>query len=81
MPMRYNTVGVGLRTLKCRLFGKTDTDRWRDVSTFGDDWKERTRLIAKFIPDHARVIEFGAGSRGLQVISPARLHLHTLRFG
>lgn len=64
--MKYNTVGVMLRTLRCRLFGTTDVSRWRDAETFADNWVERTQLIAQLVPKRTRVIEFGAGKRKLE---------------
>jgi hypothetical protein len=47
------------------LFGKTDTARWADASSY-DDWEERTRIIASLVPPGTSVIEFGAGGRGLE---------------
>ena len=68
--MEYNTVGLMLRTLRCRLLGTADISRWRNAEAFGDDWKERTLLIARLVPKGTRVIEFGAGKRNLES------HLH-----
>jgi hypothetical protein len=64
--MEYNTFGVMLRTLRCRLFGTTDVSRWRDAEAFPDDWEGRTQLIAQLVPKGTRVIEFGAGKRKLE---------------
>ena len=64
--MKYNTFGVFLRTLRCRLFGQTDIARWSDTSNFDTEWEERTELIARIVPKHTRVIEFGAGKRQLE---------------
>ena len=64
--MEYNTVGLMLRTLRCRLLGRADISRWRNAEAFGDDWKERTLLIARLVPKGTRVIEFGAGKRNLE---------------
>jgi hypothetical protein len=69
--MEYNTPGVVLRTLRCRLFGKADVERWRDADAFGGDWEERTRLIAQLVPERTRVIEFGSGQRKLERHLPA----------
>jgi hypothetical protein len=63
--VEYNTFNVVIRTLRCRLFGRTDIGRWRDTETF-DDWKERTRLISKLVPEGTCVIEFGVGKRQLE---------------
>src|SRR5258708_2527383 len=64
--MEYHTIGVTVRTLRCRLFGTTDMSRWRDAKRFPDDWEERTRLIAQLVPKETRIIEFGAGRRNLE---------------
>jgi hypothetical protein len=64
--VEYNTLGVMLRTLRCRLFGTTDVSRWRDAEAFPDDWAGRTQLIAQLVPKGTRVIEFGAGKRKLE---------------
>jgi hypothetical protein len=39
---------------------------WIDTSHFDTDWEERTRLMARIVPNHSRVIEFGAGKRQLE---------------
>jgi len=64
--MDYNTPGVFVRTLRCRLFRQTDLGRWIDTSNFDPAWEERTRLIAPLVPNQSRVIEFGAGKRQLE---------------
>ena len=64
--MEYHTIGVTVRTLRCRLFGTTDISRWRNAEMFPDDWEERTRLIAQLVPKGTRIIEFGAGRRNLE---------------
>jgi hypothetical protein len=64
--MKYYTFGVFFRTVRCRLFGQTDLARWMDTSNFDTDWEERTRLMARIVPKHSRVIEFGAGKRQLE---------------
>ena len=64
--MEYYTLGVFFRTVRCRLFRQTDFARWRDTSNFDADWEERTRMIARIVPKHSRVIEFGAGKRQLE---------------
>jgi hypothetical protein len=64
--MKYKTLGIFLRTAKCRLFRQTDFARWIDTSDFDADWEERTRVLARVVPKHRRVIEFGAGKRQLE---------------
>ena len=64
--MKYNTFEVFFRTLRCRLFGKTDFARWIDTSNYDAEWEERIQLISRVVPKHTRVIEFGAGKRQLE---------------
>jgi hypothetical protein len=64
--MEYYTLGVALRTLRCRWFGKTDLERWRDSRSFDAEWQERAKLIARLVPKNSRVIDFGAGQRTLE---------------
>jgi hypothetical protein len=64
--MEYNTFGIVLRTLRCRWFGKTDLERWRDSRSFDAAWEERAKLIARLVPKNSRVIDFGAGRRTLE---------------
>ena len=55
------TVPVTVRSLLCRVFGWSDRSRWSDTKELLTDWDERTRILARLVPDGARVIEFGAG--------------------
>src|SRR4249919_694547 len=61
----YGSLDLVLRTLRCRLFGVSDVERWRDLRNHERDWEERTRLIAGLVPKGSCVIEFGAGGRVL----------------
>lgn len=63
--LEYNSLSTRLKALRCKLFGKTDFERWTDASEF-EDWEERTKIIARLVPPGARVIEFGAGMGKLQ---------------
>jgi hypothetical protein len=53
-------------TVRCKLFGKADMQRWRGLRNLEEAWDDRTRLMAKLVPRGTRVIEFGAGRRRLQ---------------
>jgi hypothetical protein len=64
--MEYNTFRVFFRTLRCRLLRQSDLARWVDTSNFDPEWEERTQLMARIVPKHMRVIEFGAGKRQLE---------------
>ncbi|RWK38755.1 MAG: hypothetical protein EOR46_23475 [Mesorhizobium sp.] len=63
--LKYNSWSTRLKALRCKLFGKTDFERWTDASEF-EDWEERTKIIARIVPPGARVIEFGVGMGKLQ---------------
>jgi Methyltransferase domain len=45
---------------------KTDYRRWADPRSFHASWEPRTRKAAALVPNHSRVIEFGAGNRVLE---------------
>ena len=63
--LEYNTWSTRLKALRCKLFGKTDFERWTDASTF-DDWEERSKIIARLVSPGAKVIEFGVGTDKLR---------------
>jgi hypothetical protein len=64
--MEYHTLGVALRTRRCRWFGRTDVGLWADTAGFEDTWRGRARLIADLVPAGSRVVDFGAGRRVLE---------------
>jgi hypothetical protein len=45
---------------------KTDYGRWADPRSIYTSWESRTELAAGLIPNHSRVIEFGAAKRVLE---------------
>ena len=45
---------------------KSDYRRWSNPKSLHARWEPRTRMVAALIPDHSRVIEFGAGNRLLE---------------
>jgi hypothetical protein len=44
---------------------RPDVSRWQRLSSFDVEWEERARILARLVPPGSRVIEFGAGPRGL----------------
>jgi Methyltransferase domain len=45
---------------------KTDYRRWAEPRNIYASWETRTRRAAALVPNHSRVIEFGAGKRILE---------------
>ncbi len=45
--------------------------RWSHAAELSPDWDERTRLLARLVPQNSNVIEFGAGRRQLERYLPA----------
>src|SRR5204862_455190 len=66
MITRFPELVNVLKVLRCRLWGRADLERWRDLRSRDFFWEERTRLIAGEIEPGSRVIEFGAGRRKLE---------------
>jgi hypothetical protein len=48
------------------VLGKTDYKRWADPRSLEAWWEPRTERVAALVPNHCRVIEFGAGNRRLE---------------
>jgi hypothetical protein len=48
------------------LLRKTDHRRWANTRSLHPSWEPRTEKAAALIPNHSRVIEFGAGNRILE---------------
>lgn len=63
--LEYGNLSTRWKTLRCKLLGTADIDRWRDASNF-DDWGNRTRIVAGLLPAEVHIIEFGAGRRLLK---------------
>jgi hypothetical protein len=45
---------------------KTDYDRWANPRNIYASWESRTEMAAALVPNHSRVIEFGAANRVLE---------------
>jgi hypothetical protein len=48
------------------LFKRTDRRRWADPRNLYASWESRNKQLAALVPNHSRVIEFGAGKRILE---------------
>ena len=44
---------------------RPDVSRWQRLSSFEAQWEERARILGRLVPAGSRVIEFGAGPRGV----------------
>jgi hypothetical protein len=55
-----------VRTGFNRLLGRSDYARWSDPQNLEAWWEARSQRMASLVPNHARVIEFGAGSGRLR---------------
>lgn len=60
-----------MRNALRRFAGRADYARWSSPQGLEEWWDERTKTIAKLVPEGARVIEFGAGRRQLERFLPA----------
>lgn len=45
---------------------KTDYNRWAGPRNIYANWEPRSKIAATLVPNHSRVIEFGAGKRVLE---------------
>lgn len=62
-----------LRVLRNAVFssaGRADYRRWSSPEGLEPWWDERTKVLAAFIPNGERIIEFGAGRRSLERYLP-----------
>ena len=53
-----------------KAFGRSDIRRWRKPGELSPDWDSRTEIMAKYIPENASIIEFGAGRLVLKSFLP-----------
>lgn len=47
---------------------KSDIERWKHNSELHSNWNARTEILASFISENAKVIEFGAGNMHMKTI-------------
>ncbi len=50
-----------IKTYLRKLFNTSDFNRWKKISSFNEEWDERTIQMSNFIKPNTSVIEFGAG--------------------
>ena len=55
------------QTLRLLSFTKRE---WKDIEYFEDNWINRTRMMAGFLPKNVSVMDLGCGKRWLQDIHP-----------
>ncbi|MEO0581589.1 MAG: methyltransferase domain-containing protein [Bacteroidota bacterium] len=63
----------GVRSIKTRIrkmMGKSDIKRWTPISSLNENWDNRTKILASFISENSKVIEFGAGRLVLKNFIP-----------
>ncbi|TBW25657.1 methyltransferase domain-containing protein [Gramella sp. KN1008] len=58
-------------TKKLKEQKRSDIKRWKKNSELNEDWKERSKILAKMVRPEAKVIEFGAGNMHLKDYLPA----------
>jgi hypothetical protein len=59
-----------VRNLLMGRAGKADYKRWGSEQGLEQWWDERTKQIARLIPENTRLIEFGAGRRTMEKLIP-----------
>lgn len=65
-----------LATLRLRFRHTADVERWSDERELNPEWEERAKVMARYVPPHSRVIDFGAGRRSLErFLDPACLYI------
>jgi hypothetical protein len=56
-----NNNSLEANTKLLRLHKKSDVDRWSQNQALYENWNQRTELLATYLSDSAKIIEFGAG--------------------
>ena len=59
-----NTMAEKTRTLRSEK--RSDVERWSQNEQLQSNWNERTAILGQHVPDHSKVIEFGAGNMFLK---------------
>ena len=62
------------RILRLRWRGQSDFEKWGDADNLKERWADRSRVMAKMIPNGARVVEFGAGKMLLREFLDSSCH-------
>ena len=58
---KLRALSSAVGTASRRAANRSDLQRWSDAANLSAEWDARTIAIAKLIPDHSKVLEFGAG--------------------
>ncbi|WP_017302954.1 methyltransferase domain-containing protein [Spirulina subsalsa] len=62
---------ISLKTLVRKYTGKSDTERWSQVTNLHQSWDTRTQQMAALLTANSSVLEFGAGRMVLKQHLPA----------
>jgi hypothetical protein len=63
------------KTKDLRLHKRSDVERWSQNKALHENWNERTELLASFLTDSAKIIEFGAGVMHMKkLIKPNQIY-------
>lgn len=49
---------------------KSDVERWKEKEALFEDWNERTKLMAQYVPENTSLLEFGAAKLALKQFLP-----------
>jgi hypothetical protein len=60
----------GIKTIIHKYYNKSDYKTWGNENNLKLDWAHRTQVMAQLIPNHSKVIEFGAGRMFLKDYLP-----------
>jgi hypothetical protein len=63
---KQNSLEAKTKVLKAQK--KSDIERWSKNEALYENWNQRTELLATFLSENARIIEFGAGTMHLKKI-------------
>lgn len=69
-------MGLNWRTLRMvktslyKYLKRSDTERWKVTENLYQQWQDRTKIIAQWIPENVSVMEFGCGNRVLEQYLP-----------
>jgi hypothetical protein len=58
---KLRAAATALATAARRKADRSDLRRWSAITSLSPEWDARTIAIAKLIPEHSSVLEFGAG--------------------
>ncbi|RBN50305.1 methyltransferase domain-containing protein [Flavobacterium psychrolimnae] len=65
-----------VKTIALKAQKKSDIERWSVNNSLYENWNQRTALLATFLSETAKIIEFGAGAMYLkQLIKPTQTYV------